>query len=319
MFKKTGPMKNCKTILPQRIIAACGNDCSSCPRYTAHPFEKTEDELRHTAKLWMRIGYRDHVVSNREISCMGCTPENWCRYRVVKCCEDKGIKTCAECGEYPCDHIKECFEVTRSFEPKCREVCTEEEYRQLKKAFFEKEENLNHIKNRIDAGTDPERKNRTIGYRFNATGVFGYVFYSAGSYICTVSSIVSPSAPVVIRGNGLKWRSDFESCTIVPGLTRYIVDESNGKQIFRIIYKDTGIYEINESVSVRGDTGKYTFYCDDTIIAVIERTDGGSGAFQKPSGPYYDYEPYFAISSDDGISTELLMVILAFPMLRFAF
>ena len=26
--------------LQKRIIAACGNDCSACPRYVAHPFEK---------------------------------------------------------------------------------------------------------------------------------------------------------------------------------------------------------------------------------------------------------------------------------------
>ena len=28
--------------LPERIIAACGNDCSACPRYTTPPFTKTE-------------------------------------------------------------------------------------------------------------------------------------------------------------------------------------------------------------------------------------------------------------------------------------
>ena len=51
-------------------IAACGNDCSACPRYVAHPYEKTEEELQHTAELWMKIGYRDHIVTNEEISCM---------------------------------------------------------------------------------------------------------------------------------------------------------------------------------------------------------------------------------------------------------
>ena len=125
-----------------KIIAACGNDCAACPRYTAYPYEKTEEELRHTAELWMKIGYRDHVVTNEEIACSGCKPENWCRYRVVKCCEERGIRNCGECGEYPCNNMKECFEVTKSFEPMCRKVCTDEEYRQLKKAFFEKEENL---------------------------------------------------------------------------------------------------------------------------------------------------------------------------------
>ncbi len=134
--------------LAERIIAACGNDCSACPRYTAHPYEKTEEELRHTAELWMRIGYRDHVATNQEISCSGCRPENWCRYRVVKCCEDRGIKTCAECAEYPCGNMRECFQVTMSFEPACRAACTEEEYERLRKAFFEKEKNLNSLRGR---------------------------------------------------------------------------------------------------------------------------------------------------------------------------
>ena len=133
--KKTGELRL------EKIIAACGNDCAACPRYVVHPYEKTDKELHCTAELWMKIGYRDKIVSNEEISCTGCKPENWCRYHVVSCCEGRGIKTCADCGEYPCKK-KNCFAVTRSFEPRCREVCSAEEYRQLKTAFFEKEMNL---------------------------------------------------------------------------------------------------------------------------------------------------------------------------------
>lgn len=125
-----------------KILAACGNDCSACPRYIAHPYEKTEEELRHTAELWLKIGYRDRLVSNEEISCTGCKPENWCRYHIIKCCERKNIRNCSECSEFPCKNMADCFSVTKSFEPGCREVCNDEEYRQLKKAFFEKEENL---------------------------------------------------------------------------------------------------------------------------------------------------------------------------------
>ena len=55
-----------------KIIAACGNDCASCPRYTKEPFCKTEKELKETAKLWYKIGYRKNIVSNEEITCMGC-------------------------------------------------------------------------------------------------------------------------------------------------------------------------------------------------------------------------------------------------------
>ncbi|MGN1022751.1 MAG: DUF3795 domain-containing protein [Lachnospiraceae bacterium] len=125
-----------------RIIAACGNDCSACPRYVTHPFEKTEEELRHTAVLWNEIGYRDRVVSVEEIACTGCKPENWCRYRVAECCEKRSIQNCAQCEEYPCAKMRECFAVTKSFAPKCREACTRQEFDQLHRAFFEKEENL---------------------------------------------------------------------------------------------------------------------------------------------------------------------------------
>lgn len=55
----------------QKIIAACGNDCSACPRYVAPPYEKSDEELKYTAELWLEIGYRDRLVSNEEISCIG--------------------------------------------------------------------------------------------------------------------------------------------------------------------------------------------------------------------------------------------------------
>ena len=130
-------------------LSACGNDCAHCPRFTLPPYEKSADDLRRTAELWFRIGYRDRVVTNEEISCAGCKTENWCRYSVVKCCAEKGIKTCAECAEYPCENLNRCFEVTKSFEPFCRKACSEEEYKMLKKAFFEKKKNLDELKGEL--------------------------------------------------------------------------------------------------------------------------------------------------------------------------
>lgn len=126
-----------------KILAACGNDCAKCPRYNVHPYEKTEDELSHTAKLWYKIGYRDHIVTNEEIACSGCKSDNFCRFNIVKCCEDKHIATCSDRTDYPCDTVKDCFKVTKPFEPACHEAFSEDEYKQLKKAFFEKEKNLN--------------------------------------------------------------------------------------------------------------------------------------------------------------------------------
>ena len=124
------------------IIAACGNDCSVCPRYNAPGYEKTPEQLHQTAILWQKIGYRDHVVPNEEISCSGCKPENLCRYGIAKCCSEKSVANCGDCSDYPCERFRECLKVTASFEPACRMACSDEEYRILSKAFFEKEQNL---------------------------------------------------------------------------------------------------------------------------------------------------------------------------------
>lgn len=123
---------------PRKILAACGNDCAQCPRH----LPRTEEELRETAELWRRIGYRDHVVSPEEISCAGCSSHNWCRYEIVKCAEKKGGSTCGSCPEYPCARIVECFQVTESFAPQCKACCTPEQYDALASAFFEKKRNL---------------------------------------------------------------------------------------------------------------------------------------------------------------------------------
>lgn len=129
-----------------RTIAACGNDCASCPRYTAHPFEKTEEELNRTAELWRDIGYRDRIMDPSEMACRGCSPGNWCRYGIISCSTAKGISSCAECPDYPCDKLLECFTVTASFEPACRQACTDEEYETIKRAFFDKKANLDSIR-----------------------------------------------------------------------------------------------------------------------------------------------------------------------------
>ena len=128
--------------MSEKIIAACGNDCAACPRYTKPPFEKTPEELHNTAVLWQKIGYRDRVVSNEEISCTGCSVENWCRYNIVKCVSGKNLENCGQCENYPCETIRECFKVTKSFIPACRAVCSDEEFDVMKRAFFEKEQNL---------------------------------------------------------------------------------------------------------------------------------------------------------------------------------
>ena len=118
-------------------------DVKCVPRecMTRELIEKGERFYQYTAiDEYTRLRYT--WFTNEQISCTGCKEDNWCRYNVIKCTADKHIKHCGQCLKFPCDNIRECFKVTKSFEPFCKRVCTEDEYSLMRKAFFEKEKNL---------------------------------------------------------------------------------------------------------------------------------------------------------------------------------
>lgn len=125
----------------EKIIAACGNDCKSCPRH----MPKTDVELSKAAQLWYRIGYRNQIVSNQEIQCMGCSPEHWCRYHIAECAKKHEKDNCGECPEYPCHKINETFKQTMAFKPSCKLQCYAQEYESISRAFFEKKDNLDEV------------------------------------------------------------------------------------------------------------------------------------------------------------------------------
>jgi len=119
-------------------ITLCGDNCIYCPRYNAH----TDDELKHIAELWYKVGWRDRVVSNEEIKCTGCSSHKQCTYQLVDCTKEHGVTKCNQCGEFPCRKISDMLKRSEAYQKKCREVCTAEEYAALEKAFFDKENNL---------------------------------------------------------------------------------------------------------------------------------------------------------------------------------
>lgn len=120
------------------MLTLCGDNCLECPRYNA----RTEEELRNTAELWYRIGWRDTMVSNEEIRCTGCSSHKNCTYHIVECTAAHGVDKCSKCGEFPCEKIRDMLRRSKEYRQKCRSICTDEEYSALEKAFFHKEENL---------------------------------------------------------------------------------------------------------------------------------------------------------------------------------
>ncbi|NLG05064.1 MAG: DUF3795 domain-containing protein [Clostridia bacterium] len=123
----------------QPIISVCGDDCAVCPRYIA----KTEEELRETAEFWYKVGWRDHVVSNEEIACTGCGCRPTCSFMILPCQKDKAVSDCKCCEDYCCDKITQMLQNSDIKESQCKAACESyEEYMMLKRAFYEKRENL---------------------------------------------------------------------------------------------------------------------------------------------------------------------------------
>jgi hypothetical protein len=125
-------------------ISACGNDCSVCPRYLATQSGNPE-ELEMVAELWFRLGWRDKLVSVKDIACKGCKPTSACKYHIAECVFEKGISNCSLCEKFPCEKINQAIDNSAKFELIVQEFCTISELSNLQKAFFHKKENLKAV------------------------------------------------------------------------------------------------------------------------------------------------------------------------------
>lgn len=119
----------------------CGDVCELCPRYTATQSGNPE-RLDTVAGLYRRLGWRDESVTPVELRCLGCTENPSCALGVRDCAQERKVDHCGICGDYPCGRIDRAFELSARYEALCRERSSTEEYAVLKKAFFEKKENL---------------------------------------------------------------------------------------------------------------------------------------------------------------------------------
>lgn len=120
------------------VFSCCGDNCSICPRYLA----ETEDELRETAELWFKAGWRDHVVSNEEINCTGCGSGLTCGFGILPCQKEKNVSDCKNCDKYICRKLKDLFANSDKKEAPVKAICSDELFRPIAKSFYEKELNL---------------------------------------------------------------------------------------------------------------------------------------------------------------------------------
>ncbi|MBR5514514.1 MAG: DUF3795 domain-containing protein [Ruminococcus sp.] len=122
----------------KNMITLCGDDCSKCPRYLA----QTDTELKAVAELWYKVGWRNTVVSVDEIRCNGCSADKKCTYGLVDCTKAHTVDKCSQCVNFPCETIEDMLCRSEKYKKICRKVCTDDEYKQISEAFFNKFENM---------------------------------------------------------------------------------------------------------------------------------------------------------------------------------
>jgi hypothetical protein len=136
-----------KEKLHMSIIGACGDDCSSCPRYNA-TIKNDMKALERVKELWVLLGWRPADVTLEELKCSGCREDNICAYKELRdCAFKKDLNNCGMCKEYPCGLVKAAFEKTEHAFRSCKNLCSEEEMDSLIKAFRYKKTNLDRTHN----------------------------------------------------------------------------------------------------------------------------------------------------------------------------
>ena len=98
-------------------LAYCGLICDGCPIYWA------TEEKNPARQKKMRVAIADMMnqlygfkLSAEDITdCDGCRADSGRIYGgclncpIRKCVREKSFETCAQCGEYPCENLKEFF------------------------------------------------------------------------------------------------------------------------------------------------------------------------------------------------------------------
>ncbi len=123
-------------------LGVCGDDCTHCPRFIA---TQTGDRSRLAAlaALWVRLGLRDTLPEPEDLACRGCTPTNPCAYADQRqCALERRFSNCGECFEYPCQMATRGLARSDALAERCRGASNTEEWETLRRAFFNKLENL---------------------------------------------------------------------------------------------------------------------------------------------------------------------------------
>ena len=154
-----------------------------------------------------------------------------------------------------------------------------------------------------------------ITYRQADTGIWSYHFYAGRQMIGKALCKLSLSSLVRVEAGNEAWYSPFHMDTqVFPGVSRKVMDDRTGTEVFRIIFCEPGFYRIlgRDSgllVECRGEA--YLFgNPGQPVLAMTERIREWPWV---PSG-----EPFFRTTVyEENLPEGYLTAMLAFPAVRF--
>ena len=155
-----------------------------------------------------------------------------------------------------------------------------------------------------------------ITYRQTDTRVWSYHFFAGQQMIGKASYALSLSPVVRIETGVVSWYSMFQMNTdsdILSGVSRKVMDDRTGLEVFRIVYCEPGFYRImggDVNLLVECRDNSYLFgNPGQPVLAMMERIREWPWV---PAG-----EPFFRTTVYEECAPGLLLGMLAFPALRF--
>ena len=158
-----------------------------------------------------------------------------------------------------------------------------------------------------------------ITFRIVDTGLWRYEFYDQSRQrIGYVTSLVVPSLPVQIESQNCHWYSRFNmDTTIIPGISRRIMNNLTGEEMYRLIYWKPGLYQVRtEDVSIRIEMSKGRYLIGRTGMPATAMTERIEHADWKPVTDF-ECQAYYRTIFYEKVNEAFELMALSFPALRF--
>lgn len=154
-----------------------------------------------------------------------------------------------------------------------------------------------------------------VTYRQTDTGVWSYHCYAGRQQLGKISCAISMLSTVEIGLGNISWYSTFHMDTqVVPGISRKVMDNRTGLEVFRVIYCEPGFYRImGEKLNLLVEYRDNAYLFGNPGQPVLAATERIREWPWVPVG-----EPFFQTKIyEERLDAELLSAMLAFPALRF--